>query len=163
MVLLPIHWHKRNACPNLTIVIFIYAKACAVATAQIVWPSPFPCGYQVQTSNILASLNQLAPPSPGGIRSFHNKCGIWFFTVSLTPEQIQQLMGENVGIEFIEPNEDAKNDVESLSNDVRKRSLPPNFGNPDRELVARPSWRAKKKRALPEFIQVTSNSPLHLA
>lgn len=134
-----------------------------MATAQIVWPSPFPCGDQGLTSNILASLNQLAPPPPGGIRSFHNKCGIWFFTVSLTPEQIQQLMGENVGIEFIEPNEDAKNDVESLSNDVRKRSLPPKLETRDRELVARPSWRAKKKRALPDFIQVTPNSPLHLA
>lgn len=134
-----------------------------MATAQIVWPLPFPCGDQVLTSNILASLNQLAPPPPGGICSFHNKCGIWFFTASLTPEQIQQLMGENVGIEFIEPNEDAKNDIESLSNDVRKRLWPPNFENPDRESVARPSWRAKKKRALPDFIQVTSNSPLHLA
>lgn len=48
-------------------------------------------------------------------------------------------MRENVGIESIEPNEDAKNDVENLSNDVRKRSLPPNFGTPDRKLVAKPS------------------------
>ena len=134
-----------------------------MATAQIIWPSPVPCGDQVLTSNILASLNQLAPPPPGGIRSFHNKCGIWFFTVSLTPQQIQQLMGENVGIEFIEPDKDAKNDVESLSKDVREKGSLPKFENPDRESVANPSWRTKKKRALPDFIQVTPNSPLHLA
>lgn len=129
-----------------------------MATAQIVWPSPFPCGDQVLTSKILASLNQLAPP--GGVRSFHNKCGTWFFTVSLTPQQIQQLMGENIGIEFIVPDEDVKNDEESLSNDLGKRALP-KFKNLDRLSIARP-WRTKK-RALPDFIRVTPDAPPHLS
>ncbi|MCJ1349262.1 hypothetical protein MMC31_007498 [Peltigera leucophlebia] len=133
-------------------------KACAVATAQIVWPSPFPCGDQVLTSKILASLNQLAPP--GSVRSFHNKFGTWFFTASLTPQQIQQLMEENIGIEFIAPDEDVKNDVESLSNDFGKRALP-KFENQDRQSITRP-WRTKK-RALPDFIRVTTNAPIHLA
>lgn len=69
-------------------------------------------------------------------------------------------MGENVGIEFIEPDEDAKNDVESLSNDVGKRSLP-KFENLDRKSIGRP--RRTKKRAVPDFIQVTIDAPLHLA
>lgn len=129
-----------------------------MATTQIVWPSPFPCGDQVVTSKILVSLNQLAPA--GGVHSFHNKCGTWFFTASLTPQQIQQLMGENVGIEFIEPDQDAKNDVESLSDGLGKRSLP-NFENLGRKSIARP-WRTKK-RALPDFIRLTPNAPSHLA
>lgn len=129
-----------------------------MGTAQIVWSSPFPCGDQVGTSKILASLNQLAPP--GGVRSFHNKCGTWFFTASLTPQQIEQLMGENVGIEFIEPDQDATDNVESLSNDVGKRSQP-KFEKLDRKSVARP-WRMKK-RVEPDFIQMTPNAPPHLA
>ena len=129
-----------------------------MGTAQIVWPLPFPCGDQAPTSKILASLNQLAPP--GGVRSFHNKCGTWFFTVSLTPQQIQQLMGENIGIEFIAPDENVNNDVESLSNDVGKRALS-KFDNLDTQSIARP-WRMKK-RALPDFIRVTTNAPRHLA
>lgn len=135
-------------------------KTCAVATAQIVWPSPFPCGDQALTNKILASLNQLAPP--GGVRSFHDKCGTSFFTASLTPAQIQQLMGEDIGIEFIAPDEDVKNDVESVSDDVGKRALP-DFGGKqeNRLLIARPS--RLKTRALPDFIRVTSGSPYHLA
>ncbi len=69
-------------------------------------------------------------------------------------------MGEKIGIEFIEPDEDAKNDVESLSNDDGKRSLP-KFENLDRNSIARP-WRTKK-RASPDFIRVTTDAPLHLA
>ena len=69
-------------------------------------------------------------------------------------------MGENVGIEFIEPDKDAKNDVEIPLNDVGKRSLP-EFENLDRKSIARP-WNTKK-RALPDFIQLTPNAPAHLA
>lgn len=131
-----------------------------MATAQIVWPSPFPCGDQALTSKILASLNQLAPS--GGVRSFHNKCGIWFFTVSLTPTQTQQLMGEDIGIEFIEPDEDAKNEVEGISDDVGKRSAPTGLGRTqDNQSIARSS--RMKKRAWPDFIQVTYGAPHHLS
>ena len=130
-----------------------------MATAQIVWPSPFLCGNQTLTSKILASFNQLAPP--GGVRSFHNKCGTWFFTISLTPQQIEQCIGEKVGIEFIAPDGVVRNNVESLSSDVGKRALP-KFENQDRQSIARP-WRMKKKRALPDFIRVTKDASHHLA
>lgn len=69
-------------------------------------------------------------------------------------------MGENIGIEFIAPDEDVKNDVESLSTDVGKRALP-KFENLDRQSIARP-WRMKT-RALPDFIRVIPNAPRHLA
>ncbi len=65
-------------------------------------------------------------------------------------------MGENVGIEFIEPDQDATDNVESLSNDVVKRSQP-KFEKLDRKSVARP-WRMKK-RVEPDFIQMTPNAP----
>ena len=69
-------------------------------------------------------------------------------------------MGENVEIEFIEPDQDATDDVERLSNDVVKRSQP-KFEKLDRKSVARP-WRMKK-RVEPDFIQMTPNAPPHLA
>lgn len=71
-------------------------------------------------------------------------------------------MGENIGIEFIEPDEDAKNDVESVSADVGKRSALPGLGrNQDKQSIAKSS--RMKKRASPDFIQVTHGAPYHLS
>lgn len=69
-------------------------------------------------------------------------------------------MGEKVGIDFIEPDQEAQNDVEILPNNVGKRSLS-EFEDLDRKSIARP-WRMKK-RAVPDFIRMKLNAPHHLA
>lgn len=48
-------------------------------------------------------MNKLVPT--GGVLSFSDKCGIAFFTASLSPLEIQQLMSENIGIAAIAPDE----------------------------------------------------------
>ncbi|MCJ1348446.1 hypothetical protein MMC31_006678, partial [Peltigera leucophlebia] len=94
------------------------ATSCAAATAQIIWPLPVSCGDEAQASRILNEINRLAPT--GRVRPIHSECGTWFFTAELSPSQIQQLMGENVGIKFIEPDVEMEVDME-ISSGVRKR------------------------------------------
>ena len=80
-----------------------------MATKQIIWPSLYSCGDQIQTDRILTALNELAPL--GGVRSFKDECGTFFFTALFTPPQIQQLQAQNIGIEDIVPDEEMKFDV----------------------------------------------------
>ena len=108
---------------------------CAVATKQIIWPSPYSCGDQIQTDRILTALNELAPP--GGVRPFKDECGTFFFTASLTPPQIQQLRAENIGIEDIVPDEEMKFDVARGAPLIQRRESP--------------------------LVQVEENMPKHLA
>lgn len=71
-------------------------------------------------------------------------------------------MGKKIGIEFIGPDEDAKKDVESVSDDFGKRSAPPGLGrNQDKQSIAKSS--RMKKKVLPDFIQVTHRVPYHLS
>lgn len=125
--------------------IFLYplqSRSCAVATAQIVWPLPATCGDESQASRIMEEINRLAPT--GRVRPFHNKCGTWFFTASLSPLQIQQLMGEKIGIKFIAPDVEMKDDMES-SPKVQKRRSDKLFGN---------RQSRTQKRSRPDFIHV---------
>lgn len=66
----------------------------------------------------MAALNELAPT--GDVLSFSDKCGIAFFTASLSPLEIQQLMSDNIGIEYIAPDEKVEIDTVS-SSDIKKR------------------------------------------
>ena len=85
---------------------------------------------------------RLAPA--GHVRPFHNKCGTWFFTASLSPSQIQQLMGEKIGIKFIAPDAEMKGDLES-SPKVQKRQSEKSFENRQSRV---------QKRSRPDFIHV---------
>lgn len=119
-------------------------------TAQIIWPLPVSCGDESQAGRILNELNRLAPT--GRVRPFHNKCGTWFFTASLTPSQIQQLMSEEIGIKFIEPDVEMEVDTE-ISSGVRKRQL--------NNLHLHRQSRVQK-RVEPNFILVLSSAPAYM-
>lgn len=122
-----------------------------MATAQIIWPLPVSCGDEAQASRILDDINRLKPTGP--VRPFHNKCGTWFFTASLTPSQVQQLLSENVGIKFIEPDAEMEEDMD-ISLGVQKRRF-------DKFNLHRQS--RVQKRVEPDFIHVVSSAALHLA
>lgn len=89
-----------------------------MATAQIIWPLPVSCGDEAQANRILDEISRLAPT--GRVRPFQNKYGTWFFTASLTPLQIQQLIGEKIGIKFIAPDAEMEDDM-NISPGVQKR------------------------------------------
>lgn len=122
-----------------------------MATSQIVWPLPVSCGDEAQASRILNEINRLAPN--GRVRPFHNKCGTWFFTASLKPSQIQQLMGEEIGIKFIAPDVEMKDETPSPLS-FQKRE-------PDKLHVHR---RPRiQKRVRPDYIHVMRDAAAHLA
>lgn len=57
----------------------------------------------------MAALEKLLV-TPGGVLSFNDNFGIAFFAAPLTPSEIWQVMGENVGIETTAPNENVQTD-----------------------------------------------------
>lgn len=88
----------------------------------------------------------------GRVRPFHNKCGTWFFTASLTPSQIKELMDKNIGIKFIEPDLELEDDMK-ISSKVQRRQ-------PEENLHFYSQLRVRK-RVQPDFIHVLPNAPLH--
>lgn len=103
----------------------------------------------------MAALNELAPT--GDVLSFSDKCGIAFFTASLSPLEIQQLMSDNIGIEDIAPDEKVEIDTVS-SSDIKKREDEKN--QMDR---VRSSKFRKREDTSATRVQVQRSARSHLA
>lgn len=76
-------------------------NSCGVATAKIIWPQN--CGDIIANVNILNALIAITGSAEKvGISS--NRCGTFFWTASLTEEQMEKLTADTPGIDTIVPN-----------------------------------------------------------